>query len=385
MTGQAPLADFPVSEFEARTEAVQRLMREQGLDALFCTTEAEMRYFTGFRTLFWQSPTRPWFLVLPADGAPMVVIPEIGAALMRRTWVRDIRTWASPHPDDDGVSLLADALRPFPVVGMPMGRESALRMPLVDFNRMRAACPGLELRDASALIQRLREVKSPAEIEKLAEICAIGSRAFGAAGRLFHEDQTLAEAFRAFKIELLQQGADDVPYLVGGAGPGGYADVISPPDGQRLAKGDVLMLDTGATLDGYFCDFDRNFGIGQVSDTAQRAHRTLFAAVEAALRVTRPGARCSDLFQAMSGVIEGAGYGGGDVGRFGHGLGLQLTEAPSLTRFDQTELRAGMVLTLEPGLEISAGKTLVHEENIVIEEDGVRLLTERTPPELPVI
>ena len=103
------------------------------------------------------------------------------------------------------------------------------------------------------------------------------------------------------------------------------------------------------------------------------------------MAVARPGARCSDLFQAMSDVIEGAGYGGGDVGRFGHGLGIQLTEAPSLTRFDQTELRVGMVLTLEPGLELSAGKTMVHEENIVIEEDGVRLLTERTPPDLPVI
>ena len=385
MTGTPPLADFPVAEFEARAELAQRLMRAEGLEALFCTTEAEMRYFTGFRTLFWQSPTRPWFLVLPAEGAPVVVIPEIGAALMRRTWVGDIRTWASPHPDDDGVSLLADVLRPYRMIGMPMGRESALRMPLVDFERVRAICPALELRDASALLQRIREVKSPAEIEKLEKICAIGSRAFGAAGRLFHEGQTLAEAFRAFKIELLQQGADDVPYLVGGAGPGGYADVISPPDAQELARGDVLMLDTGATLDGYFCDFDRNFAIGHAPDTAQRAHRTLFAAIEAALAVARPGARCADLFGAISGVIEGAGYGGGDVGRFGHGLGIQLTEAPSLTRFDQTELRVGMVLTLEPGLELSAGKTMVHEENIVIEEGGARLLTERTSPELPVI
>jgi Xaa-Pro aminopeptidase len=386
MTGELlPLVDFPDAEFEARAATAQRLMRAEGLEALFFTTEAEMRYFTGFRTLFWQSATRPWFLVLPAEGGPIVVIPEIGEALMRRTWVRDIRSWPSPHPDDDGVSLLADVLRRYRVVGMPMGRESALRMPLVDFERMRAACPGLELRNASALIQQVREVKSPAEIDKLAAICAIGSRAFGRADHLFHEGQTVAEAFRALKVELLNQGADDVPYLVGGAGLGGYADVISPPSGRRLADGDVLMLDTGATLDGYFCDFDRNFAIGHAPDSAQAAHRTLFAAVEAALAVARPGARCADLFHAMSGVIEGAGYGGGDVGRFGHGLGIQLTEAPSLTRFDQTELRAGMVLTLEPGLDISDGKTMVHEENVVIEEDGVRLLTERTPPELPVI
>ena len=58
---------------------------EQGLDALLFTTEAEMRYFTGFRTLFWLSPTRPWFLVVPMTGKPIAVIPEIGAALMRTT------------------------------------------------------------------------------------------------------------------------------------------------------------------------------------------------------------------------------------------------------------------------------------------------------------
>ena len=86
-------------------------MAGQGLDALLLTTEPEVRYFTGFLTQFWQSPTRPWFLVVPAAGKPVAVIPAIGAACMRRTWLEDIRTWASPNPEDEGVSLLAEALR----------------------------------------------------------------------------------------------------------------------------------------------------------------------------------------------------------------------------------------------------------------------------------
>lgn len=378
-------ADFPRTEFEARALAARRAMTAIGVEALFLTTEAEIRYFTGFRTLFWQSPTRPWFLVLPADGDPIAVIPAIGAALMRDTWVEDVRTWASPHPDDDGVSMLADVLRRYRVVGMPMGRESALRMPLLDFERLKALCPDMRLVDASPWVQAIRMVKSPAEIRILEEICGIGSRAFAQAGRLFHEDQTREEAFRAFKTELLRQGADDVPYLVGGSGPDGYADVISPPDDTPLKAGDVLMLDTGATRRGYFCDFDRNFAIGHASDTARRAYETLYEATEAALAVARPGANAADLFAAMAGVIEGAGYPGGDVGRFGHGLGIQLTEPPSLVPFDRTELVPGMVLTLEPGLEVAEDRILVAEENILIEPDGARLLTERAAPELPII
>ncbi|MEC8852426.1 MAG: aminopeptidase P family N-terminal domain-containing protein, partial [Pseudomonadota bacterium] len=85
-------------------------MMAAGMAGMLFTTEAEFRYFSGFRTLFWQSPTRPWFLFVPVDGKPVAVIPEIGAELMRRTWLDDIRTWPAPAPDDDGLSLLVDLL-----------------------------------------------------------------------------------------------------------------------------------------------------------------------------------------------------------------------------------------------------------------------------------
>jgi Xaa-Pro dipeptidase len=110
-------ADFAVTEFEDRADRAQRLMHEQGLDALLFTTEAEVRYFTGFRTLFWQSPARPWFCILPRTGKPIAVIPQIGAHLMAGTWVDDIRTFAAPHPTDEGVSLLSAALKPYKTSG----------------------------------------------------------------------------------------------------------------------------------------------------------------------------------------------------------------------------------------------------------------------------
>ncbi|WP_425404245.1 M24 family metallopeptidase [Hwanghaeella sp.] len=383
---EAAEPDFPQAEYEARLDRAQRAMHADGIDALLFTTEAEMRYFTGFRTLFWLSPTRPWFLVVPKAGKPIAIIPEIGAALMRATWIEDVRCWSSPHEDDDGVSLLADALRGSTRVGIPMGRESSLRMPLNDLARIHEMLPGMEPVDATPMIQALREVKSEAEIATIAEICAIASRAFANAPKLFHEGQPLKETFRSFKIDLLREGAEDVPYLVGGADQGGYADVISPPGVKPLRAGDVLMLDTGATLRGYYCDFDRNWAFGHASDAAKRAYRTLYEATDAALAVARPGATCRDLYNAMAAVIDPEGKtGGGDVGRYGHGLGMQLTESPSNIHFDMTVMKPGMVMTLEPGMEVADGKIMVHEENLLITDGPPVLLSERAAPELPIL
>lgn len=80
-----PPRGFPDEEFAARTAAAQAKMAQSGMAGLLLTTEPEVRYFSGFHTLFWQSPTRPWFLFLPASGKPIAIIPEIGADLMRRT------------------------------------------------------------------------------------------------------------------------------------------------------------------------------------------------------------------------------------------------------------------------------------------------------------
>lgn len=385
----APPRGFPDAEFADRTRRAQALMAQAGLSGMLLMTEAEVRYFSGFHTLFWQSPTRPWFLFVPASGKPIAIIPEIGAELMRRTWIEDIRSWSAPAPADDGISLLTQLLTPLAQrgdsIGVLKGHETALRMPLGDYERLLAALPGLQVADATPIVRSLRMLKSEAEIDKLAHICAIGSRSFDALPSLAHAGQPLAELFRAFRCQALAQGADDVPYLVGGADQGGYRDVISPPSQRPLRSGDILMLDTGATWDGYFCDFDRNFAIGHADDLSRRAYDVLWQATQAGIEAARPGATCRQVFEAMRKVIARMDPHGGDVGRLGHGLGMQLTEWPSFAAFDATEIRENMVLTLEPSLSYGDGRIMVHEENIVVRPDGAQLLTTRAAPELPVI
>ncbi len=387
-----PPRGFPEAEFESRLEKAQRLMRAAGLSALMLTTEPEVRWFTGFLTQFWQSPTRPWFLVVPATGKPVAVIPAIGAACMARTWINDIRTWSSPDAQDDGVSLLSSTLRGVTgggPVGLPMGPETHLRMPLSDFERLKAALAGVEFADATSLMRQLRVVKSETEIAKIRFTARAACAAFDRVPEILSQGMSESACFRAFKIAALQAGLDDVAYLVGGAGPGGYGDIISQPSERLLTTGDVLILDIGGVHDGYFCDFDRNFAVGAILDDARQAHDVVWRSTEAGLAAARPGATFADLFHAMQGVMSGGGAadsaGDSNVGRLGHGLGMQLTEFPSITPWDQTVLEPGMVLTLEPGMQFSPGKMMVHEENIVIREGGAELLTVRAPREMPVV
>ena len=140
-------------------------------------------------------------------------------------------------------------------------------------------------------------------------------------------------------------------------------------------------------FDGYYCDFDRNFSVGMPSDSVKRAYETVWQATEAGLAAARAGRTCADLFGAMSAVLapEAFGTAGGDVGRLGHGLGMVLTEFPSITGWDRTVLKPGFVMTLEPGMATAPGKMMVHEENVAITDGAPRLLTRRTAREIPVL
>ncbi len=377
---------FPEAEFHRRRDALQGEMARHGLDALLLTSAADVFYVTGFLTRFWESPARPWFVVVPGTGDPVAVIPSIGADLMGQTWLSDIRCWDAPFPGDDGVSLLADALAGLVPqggeIGVPMGLETQLRMPLADYADVAARIAPRRFVDGTAAVQRVREIKSEAEIDKIRAACGVADRAFARVGEYAAAGVPLERVFRDFQRVLLEEGADWVAYTAGGAGPGGYGDVISPAGSRPLQAGDVLMLDTGAVHDGYFCDFDRNWAIGPADDTAKRAYGALYAATGAVLRDLLPGMLARDVHGQFIRELtaRGAVPGGG---RLGHGLGITLTEWPSFTAHDTTVLRSGMVLTLEPGVEIAPGVIQVHEENIVLRADGAELLSARAPEALP--
>ena len=379
---------FETAEFERRLARAQTTMNRHRFDALLCTTPANIRYFTGFDTMFWESPTRPWFVVVPQAADPIAVIPEVGAPVMARTWVKDIRTWPAPRPEDDGTTLLAAALsgvpRRFGRIGAELGREMALRMPATQFVELRSRVSP-ELADGSPCIWEIRKIKTGAEIDRIRRICRIAGDAYEALPARVRTGDSERDACRRLRADLAERGADAIPYLAGASGPGGVPEIIGNPGDRRLETGDLLFIDTGSTCDGYFCDFDRNYAAGAVPDAARRAHEVVWDATEAGIKAARPGATAEDVWRSMAGVLSAAGTLGNNVGRLGHGLGLQLTEPPSNMPGDRTILEPGMVLTIEPGMEYAPGKMIVHEEDVAITADGCELLTPRAPRELWVI
>jgi Xaa-Pro dipeptidase len=385
----APVRGFPVSEFETRLASAQQLMGQFGFDLLMLTSESEIYWFTGFLTQFWRSPTRPWFLVVPQTGQPVAVIPAIGADCMARTWIDDIRTWNAPDPYDDGVSLLAAALRELgghrPAIGIAQGRETQLRAPLRDFLRLGRQVDA-RWRDASPLLSGLRAIKSEREIVKIEHAALIASQAFEILPEIIRSGMSEIDVFRAFKMLALALGCDDPDYLAGGSGPGGYSDIISPPSRRALLSGDVLVLDAGLVWDGYYCDFDRNFAIGEPASAAADAYRVAWEGTAAGIEAAKPGATCAEVFRAMNSVLAPhAAASHNDIGRLGHGLGTQLTEFPSFAAWDETELEPGMVMTLEPSFTFAPSRVMVHEENVVIRDSGAQLLTKRAPQSMPKI
>jgi Xaa-Pro dipeptidase len=386
---QQPRHGFPKGEFERRTGRAQQIMREHELDAIVLTSPPNFRYFSGFDSQFWESPTRPWFILVPADRELLAVIPEIGAPEMAKTWIRDVRTWPAPRPSDDGTSLLAGALdalpRRFGRIGFELGREHSLRMPVVQFLELKSSLPSRELVDGSPCIWEIRMVKTEAEIDRIRHICHIASAAYARVPALVKIGDSEREAARKLRIELAALGADSTPFLPAISGNGGVAQIVCGPHDTRIQRGDILFFDTGSTYDGYYCDFDRNYAVGKIAEEARRAHEALWQATEAGMRAAVVGSTTDQVFQAMAKLIEEAGSLGSNVGRLGHGLGMQLTEPPSNMPGDGTVLRENMVLTIEPGFEYAPGKMIVHEENIVIRREGPELLTKRAPRELPEI
>ena len=352
------------------------------------------------RSALWKIPTRiqpflnglyriPTFLIIPSEGKPIAVIPSIGENALSQCWIEELHIWASPNPADEGISLLAATLMKlatrYSTIGMPMGPETYLRMPANDVMMLRTSLKSVDIVDSTNILLDLRMVKSDLEIAKHRFICEIVSDAYDNMGHIAQAGLTEREIQARYRLDVLGRGADTVPYIVATSAHGGTDDAIRFPTERKLGDGDVLFIDTGAEIDGYYCDFDRNFALGHVADETKYAYELCYQATEAGITAARPGAMACDVWLAMHDVLSAGGAKGSGVGRMGHGVGLANTEWPSLMPTDQTILRDGMVLAIEPGYDFGVGKLMLHEENIVVREGGAEILTRRAPEIIPCL
>ena len=383
-----PQRGFATEEFEKRLMRAQKIMKSYKLDGILITTPQNIRYFTGYDSQFWESPTRPWFVIVPASGNPIGIVPEIGESEFKKTWLDEIKSWPSPRPYDEGISLIKSTLddlkKTYGQIGAEFGKEMAIRMPVRDLLKLKEMVK-TNIVDGSDAIWEMRMIKTNAEIEHIKYICSVASDAYNNLPSKLGIGDTERTAVNKLKIDMLNRGADNVPFMPGISGPGGVSQIVCGPSDRMLENGDILFIDTGSTFDGYFCDFDRNFAFGSPTSEVERVNEVLWKATEAGIKAAVPGATTLDIFNTMNKIIEEGGALGNNVGRLGHGLGLQLTEPPSHRLEEETVIKENMVLTIEPGMEYEKNKMLVHEENIVIHKDGAELITKRAPREIPII
>jgi Xaa-Pro dipeptidase len=390
----------PISEdeYRGRLDRTQQAMKAEGFDALLLTAEPNFRYLTGFNSQTWINLTRPRYCIVPPRGDPIVIVPKSNVVILDTTsWVSDVRTWPAPRPEDDGITLVIDALKAcggqFRRVGAELGAESRLGMPVGDFLRIKEAMAPSLIADGEYLLRRLRMVKSPAEIARCRTIGQLASDGFARLAKSVRIGDTERDAAAKLQADLLAHGAEKMPYVIAVSGEHGYSCINMGPTDRVLDEGDVLIIDTGRTFDGYFCDFDREFAFGTPCADVRLAYEKVWNATSAGIAAVRPGIRTCDVWQAMASSLGADSVSGTGVGRMGHGLGLQMTEWPSINRDDRTVLKEDMVITIEPGIAFATTdrqgsavqRVLVHEENIVVTADGSAMLTKRAPPEMPVV
>lgn len=390
--GHARAQGFETNEYARRWSALQHGMRDARLDALLVTSPPNLAYVTGRRPPLLASPARSWFALLPADRPPAMVAPSLGIEdLHDGPPLGRMEAFDAPRDDEAGLRALEGLIgclpRRFARLGIEAGAGMRLGLSLAGLEALRSRLPEVAFADAAPVLWAARLAKSDAEAGMMQRAAAAAGAGFAAVARLDPTRTSERGAAAALVSAALAAGAEAVPYLAAASGPGGYDGLVRRPGSRELQPGDVLGLDVGARVEGYWCDFNRNFSAGPVSPEAARAFAAAHAGLEAASAIARPGVAVADLWAAMARVIEARGYAPDPRGRMGHGVGLDFTEPPSLAPWDGALLTEGLVLAIEPSFAFvpalgAAPALMVHEELIRVEAGGCRILTPRSEAEI---
>ncbi len=391
-TARRPLfPSFPEQEYKARWGRARELMGEEGLDGLLITEGNNFSYLaSGIKE---HSTSRPNVLILPREGEPLALVHWFPRESRREeSWLKELRVYRYGHPLKTGPPLeeLKGAFHELGLerarMGAELGFEQRLGISYETFSLLKESLPQADFSDASRLLWELRSIKSPLEIERIREACAITGRAYG---RLFSElklGTDEGEAARRLKGLMEEEGGSDPWYIVTSS-PENYRFVSrnSRPLTARLEAGNFLWFDGGCSFGGYFCDFSRGAFLGEPTGDAKRVTRLVIEITEALVSAVRPGvsARELDALNLREWKKAGIDYLESDFGggRVGHGVGLAINEPPNIAPYDETALKPGMVFTLEPGLVTEFG-TFHFEENLVVTERGCEVFTEfsKEPP-----
>jgi Xaa-Pro dipeptidase len=358
--------------YSRRLDRLQAELKTRKLDLLVMEPGTNYQYFTGYNP---GRSERLILLLLPVTGAPVVVCPSFEVERIKRnSVVADARGW---EEQDNPWKLVRTALAAFKP---PRRKGEAAIEPETRYQaylNLRDALGGnWNSRNGVEVTERLRIIKSPEEI-------ALIKRAIDAT------EASIAATFAQLKVGMTER---DVSQLLSRemssrGSPGGGLVQFGPssalphggPSAGELARETVVLIDAGSRIEGYTSDITRTIWFGDApSDEFKKVYNLVHDAQTAAMQAGKPLATmCQEMDRLARGVITAGGYGQFFTHRLGHGMGMDGHEVPYLVEGNETRLEPGMVFTIEPGI-YQLGKWGVRiEDDCVMGENGVEILSHR--------
>ncbi len=334
------------------------------VDAILITDLVNVRYLSGFTgsngaVLVWADPGNGD--LISTDGRYTVQVGE-QAGDVRLVSGRDVAAALLNEAHNGGarrIAIEADAVS------------------LAQYTALREGFDTLELVASRGLVEGLREVKDDDEVAAIAAACAAadaGLAAIIAAGELV-PGRTERQVARALEWAMFAHGAAAVAFETIVAAGANSAVPHHRPTDAVLCHGDFVKIDFGAVVDGYHSDMTRTFVLGTASGWQCDVYDLVSAAAAAGREAARAGAELAAVDAAARAVIDAGGHGADFVHGLGHGVGLQIHEAPSVGSTATGTLRSGAVVTVEPGVYLPGRGGVRIEDTVVVSEGPCRILT----------
>lgn len=375
---------FPRKEYTHRCEQLRALMEIHHLDGVVLTNHQNVNYFGGITSILAGIPggygtVRPLIVVVPLRHQPIIIVQftDYGNALAN-SWISDVRSWVElPFHHVHLEKVLAET--GLHRVGMELSREFHLGIPYQSFKLLQEALPQTQFFDASDVIWELRMVKSPAEIELIKGAARLTALSLKENLPLVEAGMTEREVANRIAIGLLKHGADKYNYVSAIAGSGTYDQFCRLPTDRKINKGELLWCDLSAVYRDYCSDMSSFVVVGGASDEQQRFIDVARGVHLKTLDYIRPGITARDVMRFVRQAYRQSGFDWNfDIGRCGHGIGLELAEQPSLDDNSNVVLQAGMTLAFEPAILAEHG-VYDMEENLLVTENGCTVLAEVWP------
>ena len=364
----------------SRLEQLHNALAQAGLDAVMLNPGPMLTYLT---QLHFHLMERPVVLLVSQDKTPVIVLPELELLKVGLIPYK-VNAFSYGENPSEWQAVFHKAILSLGLDGKKIGVEPR-RLRLLEFQYVRAGAPEAEFPDASEALESLRLRKDESEVKAMRRAVKIAQDALEATIPSIKIGVTEKQIASELTVQLLKHGLEpELPSSpIVSSGPNSANPHASPSE-RKLQAGDLLVVDWGASVDGYISDLTRTFAVGEVEPEFKKIAGIVLRANEAGRKAGRPGVPCANVDKAARSVIEQSGYGVYFTHRTGHGIGMEDHEEPYMRGDNMQMLYPGMAFTVEPGIYLPERGGVRIEDNVVVTKDGVEVLSDM-PRELRVV